>query len=233
MRFKDVQLITPTVDQKYSELSQRTSTWTTYSQLSTLDTATIVAEELRKTLVLGGFNLTIWSANILNFLHQTEQRQLVRNAIDDFLANKTQRVLGVHWKPSTDTHLIDQERFLVFLDKDDMTQRELVKWTSSIFDPLGLTGPLTIRLRKALQETWKQHSSWDTKHDMSRLPDLVTRIKGMDKIQTLAILRHYFKDSSPAAVQLHIFNDASEKAIAIVFSLYQQRPICSIPLHHW
>ena len=187
-----------------------------FTTFDTGDRATFIAEELRNTLVLGGFNSTKWSANNLNFLYQTEQRHLVPNAIDDFLANKTQRVLGVQWKPSTDTYIIDLEKFLAFLDKDDMTQRELLKWTSSIFDPLGLTGPLTIRLRQALQDTWKQHLSWDTKLDTSRLPDLVSWIKEIDKIQTLAIPRHYFKDSSPATVQLHIFDDASEKAIANV-----------------
>ena len=52
--------------------------------------------------------------------------------------------------------------------------------------------------------------------DMRRLPDLVSWIKEKDKFQTLAIPRHYFKESSPAAVQLHIFNDALEKAVANV-----------------
>ena len=172
MWFKDVQLITPTVDQKYSELSEDIYLDDLFTTFHTVDAATYVAEEPRNTLDLG-LNLTKWSANNLNFLHQTEQH-LVPNAIDDFLANKTQLVLGVQWKPSTDTYLINREKFLVFSDKDCITQRELLKRTSSIFDPLGLTGPLTIRPRQALHETRKEHLSWATKLDMSRLPDLVS-----------------------------------------------------------
>ena len=90
-----------------------------------------------------------------------------------------------------------------------MTRRELIEWTSTVFDLRGLTGPLTIRLRPVLQETL-------TPNIMSRLADLVSLIKEMGKFQTLSISRYYFKDSSPAAVQLHLFNDASEEAIANV-----------------
>ena len=49
-----------------------------------------------------------------------------------------------------------------------------------------------------------------------RLPDVVSLIKERGKFQTLSIPRLYFTDSSPAAVQLHISNDSSEKSIANV-----------------
>ena len=58
-----------------------------FTTVDTVEAATYVAEELRNTFVLGGFKLTKWSANNLNFLHQTEQRHPVPNAIDVFLAN--------------------------------------------------------------------------------------------------------------------------------------------------
>ena len=75
-----------------------------FTTFDIVDAATFVAEELRNTLVLGGFHLTKWSANNLHFLHQTEQRHLVPNAIDDFFANKTQRVLGVQWNLQLTPH---------------------------------------------------------------------------------------------------------------------------------
>ena len=115
-----------------------------------------------------------------------------------------------------------------------MTQRELLKWTSSIFDPLGLTGPLTIRLRQTLQETRKQHLSWDTKLGMSRLPDLPSWIKETEISDTsdpsTLLQRQFTRGSGASYLQRRIRKSYRQRSL---FSHHQQRPICSNSLHHW
>ena len=55
------------------------------------------------------------------------------------------RILGVKWKPDKDVLLVEAKNILT-IDKNDLTQRKLLKFVSSIFDTLGITMPLTIRI---------------------------------------------------------------------------------------
>ena len=43
-----------------------------------------------------------------------------------------------------------------------VTKREILQWSSTIFDPLGLISPVTISARLFLQQLWQDHIGWDT-----------------------------------------------------------------------
>ena len=43
------------------------------------------------------------------------------------------------------------------------TKRNLLKKISTLFDPLGLLAPFTIRLKLLMQETWSAGIDWDKK----------------------------------------------------------------------
>lgn len=42
-----------------------------------------------------------------------------------------------------------------------LTKRFILEVISTIFDPLGLIGPVTVRSKLLLQEIWKQKLGWD------------------------------------------------------------------------
>ena len=117
-----------------------------YKAVSTPTEATQLMNDLQKMFSLGGFNLTKWTSNSQQFFTTVNENHLENS---DSLTKKErplERVLGVKWKPDTDVFLVEAKRFHA-IDKKDLTQRKLLKFASSIFNPLGITMPLTIRLR--------------------------------------------------------------------------------------
>ena len=103
------------------------------------------------------------------------------------------------------------------IDKKDLTQRKLLKFASSIFDPLGITMPLTIRLRQSLQLAWSNGPQWDKPLNMEHLTDLNDWIDKRSQFNDICLPRIYFKpETNILETQLHVFSDASELALASV-----------------
>jgi len=50
------------------------------------------------------------------------------------------------------------------------TKREILKWTSRVFDPLGLISPVTITAKLFLQSLWQKNLNWDSQlsEDLSK-----------------------------------------------------------------
>ena len=148
--------------------------------------------------------------------HNSQREQLGKR---DSLTNKErplERVLGVKWKPDTDVFLVDAKKFHA-IDKKDLTQRKLLKFASSIFDPLGITMPLTIQLRQSLQLAWSNGPQWDTPLNMEHLTDLDDWIDKRSQFNDICMPQIYFKpETKILETQLHVFSDASELALASV-----------------
>ena len=121
-----------------------------YLSLPTDEEATYTAQILRTVLSTGGFNLTKWSSNSRNFLKGLNSELRAAGADPDNSLTP-QRVLGMPWDPEKDVYFIPLDSYQNVKDIQTPTQRSLLKFTSSIFDPLGLTAPLTIRLRICMQ----------------------------------------------------------------------------------
>ena len=104
-------------------------------------------------LSLGGFNLTKWNSNSDKFLINVANENLSK---PDLPSPQPQQVLGLPWNASTDEYIIENKLFKRFPNDQFTTRRKLLKFVASIFDPLGVIAPLTIRLRKILQVAWKK-----------------------------------------------------------------------------
>ena len=97
-----------------------------------------------------------------------------------------------------------------------ITQRIVLSHVSSVFDPLGLFSPLTVRMRLLLKGIWKKHvQSWDKElsqeHEIA-FKDWASELNHMNK---MAIKRKYLSKNAEL-VDLHIFADASLDAMCIV-----------------
>ena len=69
-------------------------------------------------------------------------------------------VLGQNWKIDIVEFFVDPLQNFPTL-ADNYTQRKLFSLLSSIFDPLGIIAPLTIRLKALLQQIWRLGLNWD------------------------------------------------------------------------
>ena len=171
---------------------------------------------LPEVLASGGFNLTKWSTNSRNFLAglSPELRATGANPDDKLTLH---RVLGLPWDPEKDTYLIQPESYRKAKDIRIPTQRNLLKFTSSIFDPLGITAPLIIRLRCIMQLAWSTGQQWDKlipEDQLAEFHQWTEEIDHLDNIQLPRQLHNY--RSQPKHHELHVFSDASEKAFAAV-----------------
>ena len=131
-----------------------------YLSLPTDEEATDTAQILRTVLSTGGFSLTKWSSNSRNFLKGLNSELRAAGADPDNSLTP-QRVLGMQWDPEKDVYFIPPDSYQNVKDIQTPTQRSLLKFTSSIFDSLGLTAPLTIRLRFCMQLAWTTGQHWD------------------------------------------------------------------------
>ena len=108
--------------------------------------------ESRSLMNLSKFNLRTWASNspmLRNLAHQhsvAETEEIVK-------------VLGLCWNVQLDE--------LYLYSKPDLatctpvTKRDILRYTASIFDPLGLATPVTITAKLLLQELWQDNVSWD------------------------------------------------------------------------
>ena len=112
------------------------------------------------------------------------------------------------------TYLI--RNFQKFQPKKEITQRILLKFVASIFDPLGFAAHLTIRLRKILQSVWSQGPKWDKVIEPSSIPDSIEWKNEIQTIETLHVPRNLINSTEIITRDLNVFTDASEFALLAV-----------------
>lgn len=99
------------------------------------------------------------------------------------------------------------------LETAKATRREVLSYAASLFDPLGLWLPWTIRLRSLLQASWKENLGWDdtssSELEVSWL-DLKREANQERELRHPRCLQYIFGENS----ELHAFCDASQKAFA-------------------
>ena len=87
---------------------------------------------------------------------------------------------------------------------------------SSIFDPLGLASPFTIRIRLILRLIrQKALKSWDEEIPQDVAKQYLDWVQEIPSLKELSINRHYGWQRG-SNVQLHVFADASEMGLCVV-----------------
>ena len=128
-------------------------------------------------------------------------------------------LLGQMWNLKSDT-LIMKPPTVFSTDAIEYTQRKVFGLVCSIFDPLDILSPFTIRFKILLQEIWKLGKKWDEPLPIQisrRLQEILNSYFEMPEVhltRTLTNLRN-----SKSSAELHIFVDASTAAMAAVVYL--------------
>ena len=119
----------------------------------TVTNATKTVQQTIQSLQEGGFRLTKFVSN---------EPDVLKNIPTHDIEEKSEivRVLGQKWNLKSDT-LIMKPLTDFSTDAIEYTQRKIFSLVCSIFDPLGILSPLTIRFKILLQEIWKLGKKWD------------------------------------------------------------------------
>ena len=171
-------------------------------------------------LALPKFNLRTWASNSRSVRDLAKQH----NVADE---KDIVKVLGLNWSIKHDQLLLcsKPEAPTVTL----VTKREILRYASSIVDPLGLVTPVTITAKLLLQELWQDNVSWDTELNKayqlkwtSIVADISVALQ--QSFPRQYIPKHLTADASTPTI-LHVFADASPKAYGAV--VYIQHGNCS------
>ena len=203
---------------------------------------TLKVYELSKAcLEKGGFNLRKWRTSdpeLQSLIDEIEAKQQTPKAETKFESDETsyaktvvggtknlepseQKVLGLKWNYESDEHLLTFDKLIKLSKTMTPTKRNLLKLSASLFDPLGIVSPISVRMKILLQETCKLHLEWNTP-----LPETLVKVwceilNDFEQILCISILRCYFGEINEEIEQysLHAFGDASKKVFCSVIYL--------------
>ena len=135
-----------------------------FLQVGVLARDQISLRDLVSLLKLGGFNFTkfVSNADEITSAMNPEDCETSSLPIKEIFngAKQSSHVLGLKWDHVKDTLVVSRgvDRPI---DKA-ITQRTVLRFVSSVFDPVGLVAPYTVRARILLRDIWKiSGQSWD------------------------------------------------------------------------
>ena len=132
---------------------------------------------------------------------------------------ENERVLGLFWDTENDflkfnVHCKKIPREIMDGSRRP-TKREILRVVMSVFDPLGLLAPYTMKAKLLLQEIWRSGIGWDEKVKDNEYEAWLTWVEGLKLIQDCRVLRCISPvGKSYKSIQLHVFCDASLSAFA-------------------
>lgn len=92
------------------------------------------------------------------------------------------------------------------------TKRRLLSLIATIFDPLGLTSPVTITAKIIIQQLWKCQCSCDDPLSQDIVKLWSKFQQSLVNLKNMSVLRHIIPIDCPKSSQLHGFADESNKA---------------------
>ncbi len=172
---------------------------------STSEAAEFV-KQLQALLLRGQFRLSKWAASIVALSGVIE----VSDSSGPIALCEDTTALGILWEPRGDVLSI---RIPPAPSCDSPTKSSVLSYIASIFDPLGLLAPTTVRGKLLMQDLWRTTSTWQTPLS----PAAAARFQGycLD-LQALSgfSVPWWTGQDSKSDVQYVGFADASERACA-------------------
>ena len=99
---------------------------------------------------------------------------------------------------------------------EPVTQRLMLSRVASIFDPIGLVAPHTIKVRLMLKEVLRLHGQkWDEVLSEELNEEFLHWSKALPELSTLELQRFYFSEPVDT-LELHVFGDSSKEMFGAV-----------------
>ena len=151
-----------------------------------------------------GLPLRMWASNNDNLNLQIERD------FDNYKVPTEINILGLTWNQKNDVISL---KFVKFDKLLNVSKRRLLSLVSSVFDPLGLYTPITIRGRILIQRAWKIKSAWN-----DNLPiEYVDKWNELvDDLVCLSSFKYNRSVTFQSSCELHLFCDSSLYAYGVV-----------------
>ncbi|XP_058122772.1 uncharacterized protein LOC131293707 [Anopheles ziemanni] len=191
------------------------------TSVETEEEAIELAEQVRLIHAQGGFEIRNWVSNSFNVAAHLRKEQPCDLSLNMCSETHKEKVLGMWWdiatdsftfrlSPKHDKQLLSGERF--------PTKREVLRTLMMIYDPMGLIGCFLIFVKILLQEIWRAGLGWDQEIIGTISEKWSMWVTYLPEALKVSIPRCYRNTTSASVqhVQLHVFCDASEYAMATV-----------------
>ncbi|UYV81516.1 hypothetical protein LAZ67_20001410 [Cordylochernes scorpioides] len=123
-------------------------------------------------------------------------------------------ILGMKWHLQTDTIAINVQSLKNIDEEKSITKGSILSACHRIFDPIQFTCPATIKIKKMVQDAWKENKSWDEPLNEDRRVEFIKWRKQALELDLIKIPRWILPIKGRTT--LHVFCDASAIAYATV-----------------
>ncbi|UYV75782.1 hypothetical protein LAZ67_13001334 [Cordylochernes scorpioides] len=123
-------------------------------------------------------------------------------------------ILGMKWHLQTDTVAINVQSLRNIDEEKSITKRSIFSACHHIFDPIQFTCLATIKIKKMVQDAWKENKSWDEPLNEDRWVEFIKWRKQALELDQIKIPRWILPIKGRTT--LHVFCDASAIAYATV-----------------
>ena len=151
----------------------------------TIEEAARKAKDLVNLLSLGSFELTKFVSNVRTIPPQVETNSTTPTETKEIPSTEeSSPVLGLKWSHSSDTLVVSRGTNPEI--KAKVTQRIVLKLVSSVYDPIGLVAPYTVKARLLLKDIWRlSGQQWDDDlppEVVSKFLDWSEKLPGLSEI---------------------------------------------------
>ncbi|XP_045032618.1 uncharacterized protein LOC123474468 [Daphnia magna] len=177
------------------------------------------AKRVADVLLRGGFELAQWGSSCPKVLLSLPGNPV--SSIDLALHGMPiERTLGLSLDYGSDSFVVSAS-----IKLDGATKREILRETSSVYDPFGFLSPVLLHAKLILQAVCRKSVGWDDQLDQTSVDEWQHWAVSLSKLKPLSVSR-CFNPELPKArgVGLHLFADASESAFGAIAYLRFDNP---------
>uniref|UniRef100_A0A915EE36 CCHC-type domain-containing protein n=1 Tax=Ditylenchus dipsaci TaxID=166011 RepID=A0A915EE36_9BILA len=172
--------------------------------LSAKNTSEVVSicHQAKKMFEAAGFNLREFASNAKEEIDKLNQK--------DRLTEDRVKVLGIGWHTGADLLEIQLPNPKL---KNKCTKRTILSAVASLFDPIGLVGPVIVPPKLLLQTLWNKELGWDDELDSSTKSAWEKLVSAWEEEKIFKNPRRLWSSKmSDQKFEIHCFTDASGDA---------------------
>ena len=184
--------------------------------VKTTEEAKQIFHSLVQLLQKGGFSLKKWLSNSKDVMESIPEEFQSNASVKQLeVEDLSSSILGLKWNVHSDT--LEVCRGAEKEINGERTQRLVLSFVSSVFDPLGIFAPYTMRMRILLKSIWRNKGqSWDTAISEEECKVFQEWVAELPCLKETSLQRKYFSQINVGPIDLHIFSDASLDAMCMV-----------------
>ncbi|XP_057372209.1 uncharacterized protein LOC130693104 [Daphnia carinata] len=169
------------------------------------------AKRVTNVLRRGGFELAQWGSSCPKVLLSLPGNPV--SSIDLALHGMPiERTLGLSLDYGSDSFVVSAS-----IKLDGETKREILRETSSVYDPFGFLSPVLLQAKLILQAVCRKSVGWDDQLDQTTIDEWQNWAISLSKLNPLSVPRCFYPELPKArGVGLHLFADASESAFGAI-----------------